>query len=135
MRKTIPIALLVVGGFLGLGAQSPAMASPATLADVDILPTASLSDNGSAVTVRVRTLSQPGTLWEGFINADQGGAAAFEELSLVCDGRQHVQLVVIPVLNPDGPNFAPGEVTISAVIVDEDTLTVFGSDTQTVRVR
>lgn len=135
MQKTLPAAILLTAGFLGLGAPSAAAAPPGTLADVDVLPVASLSDAGSAVTVRVRTLCQPGVLWEGFINAIQGAAASFEELPLVCDGRQHLQTVVLPVVNPDGPDFAVGEATIRAVIMDEDTLTVVGSDTQAVKVR
>lgn len=135
MRKGIPLAILVVLGSLGLGAQQATAAAPGTLADVEVLPTASLSDDGTAVTVRVRSLCQPGIQWEGFINGAQGAVTAFEELSLVCDGRQHVQTVVLPVLNPEGPNFVPGDVAVSADIIDEDTLTVIDSDTEIIRVR
>ena len=42
--------------------------------------------------------------------------------------------VVMVVGNPDGPRFTRGPATISAVILDEDTLTVHASDQRRVLV-
>ncbi|MGN8552241.1 UNVERIFIED_CONTAM: hypothetical protein OHV15_06630 [Microbacterium sp. SLM126] len=136
MRTTISAVILLSLGLLGLGAQSATAAPPGTVADVEILPTAFLSDDGSAIAARVRTLCAPdGTVWEGYIPVMQGAVFSSAELRLVCDGRPHVQKVLLDVIAPAEGEFTRGEAEISAVIVDEGTLTPFDRDTETVRVR
>jgi hypothetical protein len=135
MRKTISAVMLLSLSLLGLGAQSAAAAPPGTVADVEILPTAFLSDDGSAITARVRTLcASDGTVWEGYITAMQGAVFSSAELRLVCDGRPHVQTVLLDVVAPAGGDFTLGAAEISAVIVDEGTLAPIDRDTETVRV-
>jgi hypothetical protein len=132
------LALLLSASW-GLGAQ-PAEAAPhRPLAEVAILPSARLAEGGAAIVVKVRILCQPngvdGIQWEGFANVTQGDVFGWQELSLDCDGRQHVEHVVVPVSGPPGaPAFSQDEATVSVFLVDENTLTQHATDTRTVDV-
>ena len=117
------------------------MAAPSRpLAEVQILPSARLADGGAAIVVRLRILCQPngvdGIQWEGFAGVAQGDLSGWKELTLDCDGRQHVQRVTIPVsAEPGTATFAPGPATVSVSILDENTLTQHATDTRTVDVK
>lgn len=127
-------ALLVVTALLGLGVGPSAAAAPRPVAEVEILPTAHLANDGAAIIARVRTICQPnGILWEGFIGAVQNDAGSFVGLPLVCDGRVHVSDVALSVDVSD-PRFTRGEATLHASILDEDTLDLYDTDTRTVKV-
>jgi hypothetical protein len=107
---------------------------------VTILPTARVTEGGAAITARVRILCQPngiqGIQWEGFIDATQGDVFAWAGLPLVCDGRQHVENIALPVSAPPGTaSFTLGDATVRAVIQDENTLTDYASDARTVKLR
>ncbi len=119
----------------GLAAQPAGAATAAPLAQVTILPTAALDDGGQLMTVRLRILCQPnGTndiQWEGFVDATQPGVFGWTELELDCDGRQHVEEVVLS----GTPSFTTGDAMVSVVIQDENTLTSYASDARTVKVR
>ena len=135
MRKTIPAVMLLSLGLLGMGAQTAGGRAAGDGRGCGDPAAASLSDDGSAIAVRVRTLcAADGTVWEGYITAMQGAVFSFAELRLVCDGRPHVQTVLLDVVAPAGTDFTPGAAEIDATIVDEGTLTPFDRDTETVRV-
>lgn len=139
-KVALGVLMLALTGSWGFAAQ-PAVAAPdRPLAEVTILPGARLTDDGAAITAKVRITCEPngvnGIQWEGYANATQAGVFGFTEVQLDCDGRQHLERVVIPVLASPGPEgFAPGAVTVNVVIVDENTLTEHASDTRTVKAR
>lgn len=140
LRRVVLGVLLLLAASLGLAAQPAVAAVDRPLAEVEILPHARLADGGAALVARVRVLCQPngvnGIQWEGFANATQGDVFGFAELALDCDGRQHVEHVVIPVSAPPGAaSFTSGEATVSVFILDENTLTEYASDMRTVKVR
>ncbi len=137
LRKAAPGVMLLVAASLAFGAQTAGAATERPLAEVTILPIASLTEDAAAIIAKVRILCQPNDdiLWEGFLNATQGDATSFTGLPLICDGRQHVQDVVLPVDDPTVMTFERGEATASAFILDENTLDLHASDTQVVNVR
>ena len=140
-RKTVIglIALLLVAATWGLAAQPAGAATGPPLARVTILSTAHLMDGGAAIAARLLVRCRPngtdGIQWEGFVNATQGDVFAWAELPLVCDGRPHVEHVVLPVSAPPGTaSFAPGTAEVTAVIMDENTLVQYAGDARTVKV-
>jgi len=140
-RKAIlGIPMLLLATSWGLTAQPAGAVTERPLAQVSILPIARPTDGGAAITVKVRISCQPnginGIQWEGFIDATQGDVFAWAGLPLVCDGRQHVEDVVLPVSAPPGTAFfTRGDATVRAVVQDENTLTTYASDARTVKVR
>ena len=132
--------MLLLAASMGLTAQPARAATDRPLAQVTILPTGRLTDGGAAITVRVRYLCQPnginGIQWEAFISATQNDVFAWTGPALICDGRQHVEAVVLPVSAPPGTaSFTSGEATVIAIIQDENTLVTYASDARTVKVR
>ncbi|MBN9186800.1 hypothetical protein [Microbacterium sp.] len=136
MRKKIAAAVVLSLGLFGPGIQPASAAPPSIRADIEILRTASLSADGSAVTVRVRSLcADDGTVWESYITAQQDAVFAYADPMLVCDGRRHVQTVTLDVIAPPGQRLKRGTIEVDARIVDEATLTPVATDVATVRVR
>ena len=132
--------MLLFAASWGVTAQPAGAATERPLAQVTILPTARVSQGGATITARVRLLCQPngieGIQWEGFIDATQGDVFAWAGLPLVCDGRQHVENIALPVSAPPGTAaFTFGDATVRAVILDENTLTYYARDARTVKLR
>lgn len=138
-KAVLGVPVLVLVASWGFAAQ-PAVAAPdQPLAEVTVLPHARLAGDGAAVTASLRIVCEPngvdGIQWEGFANAYQGDVFGYAELVLDCDGRPHVERVVIPVSAPPGAEvFTSGEATVSVFILDENTLTEYATDTRTVKV-
>jgi hypothetical protein len=136
-RSTVPITVLLLAAAGGLAAPAASAAPPAPLAEVRIMPMAHLDDDGASLTVRVRVLCRPddAVQWEGFVSATQGDTFAWAGLPVRCDGRRHVQTVVLPVSAPEGTAaFTRGRASVSAVLQDENTLTTHAQDERTVAV-
>lgn len=142
-RTVLGVLLLVLATVLGVVAQ-PAVAAPGwasrSPASVSVMPHARLVDGGAAVAVSLRIRCVPngtdGIQWEGFVNVEQGDVFGWTELALDCDGRWHVEHVVVPVsAEPGTAAFVAGAATVTATLDDENTLTQYATDTRTVRVR
>lgn len=141
LRRSIigGLVALLVAATWGVVAQPAAAATGEPQARVAILSPAHLLDGGEALAVRVvATCTANGTegiQWEGFVNATQGDVFAWAGLPLVCDGRPHVQHVVLPVsAEPGTAAFTRGTAQVTAVVMDENTLTTYADAARTVRV-
>lgn len=138
-KLAVTVLTLMLSASWGVGAQHAVGAPSRPLAEVRILPTSSLVDGGGSIAVKVRILCQPdgvdGIQWEGFAGVTQGDVAGWKELSLDCDGRQHVQFVLVPVsAEPGTAAFSTGTADVSVYILDENTLTQHATDGRTVKV-
>ena len=138
MRRTaISGAIVLVAASVVFCTPAAAAATERPLAEVTILPIAHLAGDGTAISAKVRIRCQPNDdiLWEGFLNATQSEATSFTGLPLTCDGRQHVQDVLLPIGDPTVMSFERGTATVSAFILDENTLDLHATDTRTVKLR
>lgn len=137
MRRRAVLVLLFLLP-LGLAAPPAAAAPPRSTAEVSVLPTARLAEDGASITVRLRVLCRPDATiqWEGFVSASQGDVLGWGQPALTCDGRRHVVDVVLPVsAEPGTASFRRGTATVTAWMVDENTLTEYARDVRTVAVR
>ncbi len=136
----LPMLCLAASGIAAVAAPQRPVAER-SLAEVRILPHAHLVDGGATITVRVRMRCEPngtdGIQWEGYIWARQGDVFAWAGLPLVCDGRQHVEAVKLPVsAPPETMWFTRGLATVNVSVVDENNmLTEYAADMRTVTVR
>ncbi len=142
-RAVVALSTMILVAGLGAGPAGAATHGPTagrSLAHVSILPNAHLIDDGAAIAVRLRVRCQPdgtnGIQWEGYISARQGDVFAWAGVPLICDGRQHVTDVALPVsAPPETAWFTRGRATVLVSIVDENTLIEYATDTRTVKLR
>lgn len=135
LRKAILGFLILLLAASGLTLQPTGATAAPPLARVTVLPNGTRTDNGRSLTVRVSITCAPygtnGIQWEGAFYSIRP-ALDGEWVPLVCDGRPHVEDIVLYGMDP----FTEDVVTVYAVIMDEnDGLKRYATDTRTVKVR
>jgi hypothetical protein len=128
------LALLAVAAALTAVAPPAEAATARPLARAAIIPVATLSNDGSSITARVRIRCQPnGDVWEAFADVTQGDVASNAGINVTCDGRSHIEDVTFP--GGASGTFERGQAIVHVSVVDEDdNLTEHAHDTRTVLV-